>query len=128
MEINLADIFGGGSDNCACDACRANNGEPISHPLPEVMVVTLKDLFEASQAPLPSLGSMMTPRKGIGYPNEGLPCVVIAIGKVFENPEDRRDVVQVIAFGNGRYQEMTFEKWELEPYSPAASEEPANAA
>ena len=80
------------------------------------MVATLKELFKAAVERPPTLGTIMAPRKGIGYPNEGLPCVVIDVVRRRIEPDEFRIFVIAIAYGDGRYQTMEFEPWELEIY------------
>lgn len=117
MDISLNELLSAGrdDDDCNCDHCRHLRGEDIVHPLPEAMVETLKELCEAYQAQPPAIRSLVTPRKGLGYPNEGLPAIVV---DVVEHPEDieKRQAVRVIMYAQGEYREHEFFAWELEPY------------
>jgi hypothetical protein len=58
-------------------------------------------------------------------PAEGLPLIV---ARIQDDEETKRPVITAIGFYEGEYGVATFDPYQLMPYSPAASEEPANEA
>lgn len=122
IEISLADLLA---------ASKAAGETNAALPLPEVQIATLRETFARYSAPCPfKPGDLVTPRKGCGYKDAGVPHIVL---EVAENPirvfdintavrscstdfGERLDIRVVSHCKSGDLVAFWQESWRLEPY------------
>lgn len=125
IAISLSELLKAGAEKAA---------EKPSLPIPEVQIATLREAFARYEAGCPfKPGDLVTPRKGFGYTDDGVPHIVLEVVaepiRVYDISSlvrtcstdfgERLDIRVISHRNDGDVAAFWQESWRLEPYDGA---------